>query len=896
MMSGNLGTVVKPYKNLNGEVFAIPQTWKGALPDYLIDGLVWGDDMELVTCTLNGRMWVFKSVDEDGFDLYSVVVLAENPETKRLEMAGAWNLPRVVDGSGYLPDFPVASGIDWVLTCREILQVIPEPPYILCCNIFAFDVPSATSTQTVVRFAVIRSFVSYVSIDGHEIGARTDPFTHTRWGTNPPAGGDGEGNLFAKIGNLSVYPVGTRQMEACYVTALDLGGWILLEDFVIPKPSIWDSVPDSEYHRMWLKAKPVVPVDLNLYADPELDEGDAVVSTNGLGYSATRRGIQIATFDDKLWVKSLMFLGRAYLVPLTKNKNGVAEEFCLFVTNSNNCAGPYNLHYNSNISENEPWMSITPVGLKDAQEGSDGVLAGFMTDKTNPLTAPICQTPARGDVLMPNDPNGGHYGEWVSPRPEDNGMSTYDFFSRLGLFLGEKGCTLFGGDSLTGQLASFMDYTCSTLSNWLAPARLAESPARMVESIDLEVVCGSYDKTLVVTHLTNYFHRELFGERFLPMAWGLEERKNEDDEVTEQVKLSFGVEEGLDEDNNPVHVLSVTEFSFPPGTYEKPKTSVPAENVFKDPYSFRIFRAEIETEFAGQVKASWIKEVDPSAYDTDWTYYVPPPFPCLIYKCDSEGVGMYFVNPEDGALTQFDYSFPTTLSGDAIVHFPIEPTLGTWGAEFRDAGFVEIPEPLPGWLNDGDWRFKKYRTTWNSTTRPQSKDKPGAFLNSSILMSASFGRYNSSYASVFPSSGSPKEAAFFRFADTSTHQTFFIADDRLGEIYTDAGGTTYADGWVWSFYQTGPGYDHEGSGEEAFHYCKDPIAMYNGDTRYKKNFFLWTCRKGERLDIGRGWRFSAYAPYGYWQGDYLLMGRIDYDPSVIDFDQELLNGVLVVDE
>jgi hypothetical protein len=96
-LSGDLGSVKTSYKNPRSKYLATPTTWERADPDYLIEGLVWGEDMELVTCTLNGRMWMFKSADEGGYDLYSVVVLAENPETKRLEMVAANNLPRTLN-------------------------------------------------------------------------------------------------------------------------------------------------------------------------------------------------------------------------------------------------------------------------------------------------------------------------------------------------------------------------------------------------------------------------------------------------------------------------------------------------------------------------------------------------------------------------------------------------------------------------------------------------------------------------------------------------------------------------------------------------------------------------------------------------------------------------------
>jgi hypothetical protein len=887
MMSGNLGTVVKPYRNLNGEMFAVPTTWDIASPDYIIPEMAWDENLEFVTCTLNGRMWVFRFFDEnDGYEAYAIMVLAKNVETGRLEVVSQTRLPRVPDGEGYLPEFPVSRGIDWILTCRAIIQVFPDPPYISYRELFWIDFSRSVDPVYRVQFSAYRRY-QYYTVSGQEIGPHIDPFTHNRWGTDPPSACDGMGYLYATIGNLSVYPVGARQMEACYSTAADLGGWILLEDFVLPKPEIWNQIPNSEYHHMWHKAKPVIPVDYSWINAYESDTGEKVYEdrahgTWGTGYSATRRGIQIATFDNKLWARSLMYMGRAYLIPAFKNQHGFPEEFFLFISNSHNCAGPYRIFLDPNISEDTYWMDTGPVGLRDVTGETFAVYAGLQTAKTNPLTAPICQTPLRSEVLIPNAPD-GFEGTWVNPRPGDVGMTGYDSFTRAGLFLGERGAVIFGGDSTTGQLTVIDDYTCLNISEWLAPAR-------QLESIHWEIVCSSADRELFITRLTNYFHRELFGERLLPLAWGFEERTDENGVVTEQVRLSFGKEKGLTEEGVPVSVVSVTEMSFPPDFFDPPEPRISAEEVFRDPYTINIFRLESGTALAGQVKASWFRGPGPIA--NGMNYYYPSPFPSLIYKCTNNEIGIHFIDPDTGALTPWEHTFSNVASNDTIIRFPVEPSPGTWGAEFRDAGFVEIPQELPEWLDNGDWRFKLYR--WGrggSEGIPQSNDRPGCFLKSYLARSIPFAARPGNQAYPYP--GYPGKP-IIRFVDTSTEEAYHFTDDRFGTLTGVVSGSTLnvsMTGWLADFISAE---DTACDGELAFHYCKDPIPTFDGGTRYKKNLVVWTCRTGDEIPTSR--YLTTSAAMGYWRANHLLIARIDYDPSVIDFDAEIVRGKLFVDE
>jgi hypothetical protein len=693
-------------------------------------------------------------------------------------------------------------------------------------------------------------------------------------------------------------------MEACYSTAADLGGWILLEDFIVPKPEIWNQVPNSTYHHFWSKSKPVLPVEYTIVNEFDTSTGlkiheDLVTTIYGTGYSAARRGVQIATFDNKLWARSMTYMGRAYLIPLLKNQNGVPEEFYLFISNSHNCASPYRLYIDPNISADTLWMKTGPIGLRDVTGNTFAVLAGMQTEKSNPLTAPICPIPFSRDVLIPNAPDGFN-GTWVNPRPGDTGVTGYDFSTRVGLFLGEKGASFLGGNSSTGQLTHIHDYTCLSISEWLCPTK-------RLESIHWDIVCSSADRELIITRLSNYFFREIWRERFLPMTWGYEELKEtikdengeDKDIVTAQIKLSFGKEKGMTEDNVPVTVISVTELSFPPGTFDPPEPRISAEEVFKDPYTINFFRIETGTPLAMQVRAAWFSEPDPIVTVGTWPYGIPSPFPSLVYQCSGRNVGLYFVNPDTGELTTWDHSFTNVASNDLIIRFPVEPSPGVWGAEFRDAGFVAIPQTLPEWLDDGNWRHRRYINSISSGGQVfKNDDYPGVLLRSSIRRSGSFGLKNSTggaSGTLYPYPGYPGDVTI-RFFDTSTLGTYFWADNRFGTVTGSVSGGTVSlntSGWVSDFYQGYNSYDLYGDQYAAFHYCRDPITTFDGKTRYKKNLVIWTCRSGEKLSPSRvSTTAPSDNPFGSWSQSYLLIARIDYNPDVIDFDAEITRGTL----
>jgi hypothetical protein len=217
---------------------------------------------------------------------------------------------------------------------------------------------------------------------------------------------------------------------------------------------------------------------------------------------------------------------------------------------------------------------------------------------------------------------------------------------------------------------------------------------------------------------------------------------------------------------------------------------------------------------------------------------------------------------------------------------------------------VEIPQELPEWLDNGAWRYK---VRWHSTNTPvgfvQTTDQPGVTFRSSLFTSAGFG-VSFTAGTIIPYPGYSVGRALGRFVDNSTNRPFFVTDDRFGQANGRlSGGTIYHDrtGWVKDFFNGSSVYDVSGDNNAAFHYCSEPITKYDGGTRYKKNLVVWTARKGERLDVGRTILYTSggvpqpsAAPWGYWTNDCLFLARIDYDPSVIDFDQELINGKLFV--
>ena len=119
-----------------------------------------------------------------------------------------------------------------------------------------------------------------------------------------------------------------------------------------------------------------------------------------------------------------------------------------------------------------------------------------MSDKESSLHGPICRTPQQGDILLPDDPEGGLHGRWKQPRQDDTGGVTIDQSSGIALAVGEKGISFFSGDTERKDIKTDDDYECLGLGPWL-------SPGGRFESVEAGTVVSSFDNDLLITDIDN---------------------------------------------------------------------------------------------------------------------------------------------------------------------------------------------------------------------------------------------------------------------------------------------------------------------------------------------------------------------------------------------------------
>ena len=89
-------------------------------------------ESEFVCCSLNGRLWLYKTTDSAGIEKLVFFTLRWNETTGRMEFvddgSGIFAIP--ANRPGEFPEAVVARGIDWILTSFFIVQVNKTAPYI----------------------------------------------------------------------------------------------------------------------------------------------------------------------------------------------------------------------------------------------------------------------------------------------------------------------------------------------------------------------------------------------------------------------------------------------------------------------------------------------------------------------------------------------------------------------------------------------------------------------------------------------------------------------------------------------------------------------------------------------------------------------------------------------
>ena len=869
LFSGGLGKTRKP----GGAPFmTIPHTRTVGPPNYVLEDTAISG--KYLCCSLNGLLWMYKvKTTED--ELLYVVALFWDKE------AGCLRLPpdgisRVFLGSSNMnvqdnepPNTPVARGIDWILTARFVFQSIPEPPYIAFANTMTHAgiiTDMHAPKGLCFHYSLFRGFmINNFHIQGNRIGGGIDPFTHNYFGMDAPSAGNGRGYFSFGTGGLSLYPlhaqqgpsgyIPTREMESCYSTLQAVGDWNIVEDFLVRRPQ--NPLPPKVDKRVFRQAVPLMPLEFNWYIDLSASSGTDIVSypTFGTGYSATRRGVQLAAFQNALWGRGLSYIGRAFILPQIVGPDGEFEGGWLLITNSHNCIGPYNQFYNSNLDETVLWMSLGCALLKDNKHSPESQLAGFLSEKESPMQGPICRTPKRGDILLPDDPEGGLHGQWKQPRQNDTGGVTIDQSSGLALAVGEKGVSFFSGDTEKKNIRTDDDYECCGLWAWF-------SPGGHFESVDVDAVVSSFDDGLLVTNIDNFFARMQFPKCVLPLSWGSFEKKDANGNISGRVRLSIREEAVVIQDPNTGEEsdgvrLGVYEHPIPADTTQPP-VSIPWENVFRSPVSLRMLRHEEANDVARDFKLKFFPAL--------------PCVPVLIRSYDDSTINFVWVNPDTAEFVPAEVRLELE-PGESVNRFPAPGPQGVLGVEIIGGGngsrFVAIDD-VPSWLSDNDaWRLVDFP---NGYIEQQTLDRvPGFCLRPYIAMRPDIRTFESSDWDLSWHPGFASYCFLHGFETSS----------RMDMAWRHPSFSNYQPNYVAGVVQDLPASMVEMDLRQVVHFGAAGTPNYLGQTKYRKNFALWENKAGEMIPMRTG------ADGGRWSANRLFFMRADLDNEVFDFDAEM---------
>ncbi len=372
---------------------------------------------EFVCCSRNGLLWLHTS--RVGY--LTVTALKLDEENNIYIIAQILTIPvETVRARGY----------DWILLQHSFIVWFDTAPYIRIATII--DTSNDTFFYSMLRI--------------------------TTWG-----------NSYRTFSTSSegLYPAGTHKMEHCYSVLPAVGDWQIVEDFLIRRPD--NPLAVSEDNTGLLQARPLIPLEFNYGADPSY----------GAGYSATKRGIQLAMINGELWGKGVNNIGKVSILPAVFTEDGEPEEYYLYISPE----------YRKNNLSVDDWDNLSIAGAEN--------VIGFMSEKSDPVTSSTCVDATSQGLLSLKD------NQWESPRPYDNSKLIVDTSNGNWLALGEKGVT-HNGDS----------YECENLPTWLAPTE-------KVESIEKISVISSTDNILVKTDIAKGFNRILINkyEFFSPFIY-----------------------------------------------------------------------------------------------------------------------------------------------------------------------------------------------------------------------------------------------------------------------------------------------------------------------------------------------------------------------------------------
>ena len=790
-----------------------------------------------VCCTLNGRLWLYRTGDGQ----YSLVVLKWNETTGRLEYAALDTFSSV--------EAPTARGIDWFLFHDRIIQVIDESPYILTSELFN-KTRNGRFCYSLLRSQILSERPSGMSVT---FGPGIDPFTLQAWGIGNDNGNvEGWGYFNTNLNGL--YSKGTHVMEACYSSLPSVGDWNIVEDFLVRRPSAPLEVKEGSFMK---QVCPFIPLELNWYSQ------NTAYPTYGTGYSAERRGIQIASCNGQLYGRGLMHMGRAFILPATFDESGQPQEFYLYI-GSENGKGPYNLAANSNLDAKSPWLSVGIAALKDANLQTSHPV-GFVSERGNPIVCGVCQTATTSEVLV--------NGTWVNPRPEDEGRAAFDAMNGAGLVLGRVGVTFLSDDAANNAIATGDEYACQGMSEWLAPAS-------QLEGIGQDRIISSFDNGLLMTNIATGFDRLLLTRRTLPMAWGVFETKDaETGKTLKRSRLSMG--EGA------TGQISVNEIPCL-DTVDAPVSNIYWDDIYREAANIRLLNCiggiDVERlcyDFPIIISKQDIQESE--KYD-DW-YGEYFSWPVRAYY------ELYFINPDTGELTPgtvdvdltpyYDYE-PDPERADGVDYvrpnFPATDENGVFGIELwryihyrayggptYDGGTVFLPlsSLLPEW----------WEGTWTAGASPGMKMEKKLFFPSCVVDA------NSTRTKITLPPESPSTPHLV-FTEASSGTKFLMKAPSFGSLSEDGTATGVLSNIL----------DRESGvyfSSQFMTYTSGVVKDYRGRDKGTRSLHIWsTCNYTWSYDDWTGIvttdRFNKR----------LFVIRADLNPNVFDFDAELVKSKL----
>ena len=761
-------------------------------------GLYLEEGEKVLACSLNGQL-VLVSSEVNGEDVFYVFALQFNPATGRLLFPGRNN-----DWAGWYRDFvtlgrpikdePVARGIDWILTKMMFITVSEA-------GITRVYVNSNLSTRYSGVYHVLctphrnRSFAKGIP------GGDYDPFTGT----------PSDGTLIWDEWELPcgvIHRITGRDGESfCDWPQMvaRFGENTLIDGFVLETlsdTSHYDEDSDSmtAYSAMYNGIRPVTP--LEFYADGT--EGRPVYAPN----------VRAAAIGGKLYARGMLTMGEACLIPAAFGEAGYPTEYFLYIANSHGFRSPYAPFENTVLERDEVWENTAPMLLKDINDPEQNFLAGYSTQKGHPVYGSICRLPNTGGVLFPDGSRAGEFQEVF-----------YDPASRTALMLDEKGAFFFCGDVANGTIAALDDYRCTTLADWLAPAR-------QVESLSPSHVAGSFREGMVLTEIDRYFARYALWNRAVGLTWGVFEKKQDEEDpelVTGRVRLSLGVERRQyatpGGGTETVRAIVATELGVPDDVDSKPLENIPVGDVIKNPFRMVVLDYN---------------------YNSQWQEVLPG---CVLRRYNTDtGAPIYgMIDPETGDITES--SSPGNLPDG-------------WGTDgvfgFKPNGVVY---PFP---SAGDEKF------FSSEPQTSRKWALGAASNGMIAL-------------VESSSGTRvawRHTAFGNVVPVGSRDYYNEGLVEMVRPWTGDGRDIVEANRLNVILNNAP-LDAQFSTME--HIGSAPVTDWQEDKKFLKTLTVWLVRAYYTPEGGT----TPVHLDGVRMTNYLCIMRTDLDRSVFDFDEEM---------